>query len=542
MVQTLKNIVILYVEDEQLLRDIVSKSLSNFTKKQFVAKDGKEGLELFKQYQDEIDLVITDINMPNMNGLEMSRQIKEINQNIPIIVATAFSNTEYLLEAIDLGIDKYVLKPIDMNKLILMMSKSLLYHELQDLYKDDLTKLPNRNKLKKDLEATPQDLLALVNIDKFSTLNDLFGEEIGDKILVEFSHKLKQHFNDNEYKVYRVEADKFVVISKDYDLDTEIFSQICKDFISNIAENDFIIDDNSIDLSMTIGIAKSDKGDAYKHAQRVLYYARETLKSIMIYNDSLKIKQNFEENIKWLKKIKIGLAQNRFKAYFQPIVDTKTKNILKYEALIRYIDDDGSAVAPFKFLHIAKKAKLYPEVIKIMLVEAINAIKDKGIKVSINISFDDMASSESVEFVQKVLEENKTYVDKLSFEILESEKISDFSLVKEFILKVKQYGCRVGIDDFGAGYSNFNILLEIDIDFVKIDGSLIRSIDANSNLQVIVQTIVSFSKKLGFNTVAEFVSDENIYNKVLELGVDSSQGYYLGEPMSFEQVNKDLIV
>lgn len=166
-VSTLRNVVVLYVEDEQLLRDIVTKSLSGFTKKQYVAKDGEEGFELFKKYQDEIDLVITDINMPKMNGLEMTRAIKAINQNVPIIVATAFSNTEYLLEAIDLGVDKYVLKPIDMNKLISMMSKSLLYHELQDLYKDDLTKLPNRNKLKKDLEETPDDVLALINITSF---------------------------------------------------------------------------------------------------------------------------------------------------------------------------------------------------------------------------------------------------------------------------------------------------------------------------------------------------------------------------------------
>jgi YesN/AraC family two-component response regulator len=215
--QTLKNVVILYVEDEPLLRDIIVKSLSAFTKNQYVAKDGVEGLELFKQHSDEIDLVITDINMPRMNGLEMSKEIKAINQNVPIIVATAFSNTEYLLEAIDLGIDKYVLKPIDLNKLISMMSKSLLYHELQDLYKDDLTKLPNRNRLKKDLEETPNDLLALMNIDQFSTINDLLGENMGDKILVEFSNKIREHFCEDVYKLYRSESDKFVVVARDSD-------------------------------------------------------------------------------------------------------------------------------------------------------------------------------------------------------------------------------------------------------------------------------------------------------------------------------------
>lgn len=529
---TLRNVVVLYVEDEQLLRDIVSKSLSSFTKKQYIAKDGQEGLELFQKYQDEIDLVITDVNMPKMNGLEMTRAIKSINQNVPVIVATAFSNTEYLLEAIDLGVDKYVLKPIDMNKLISIMSKSLLYHELQDLYKDDLTKLPNRNKLKKDLEETPDDLLALINIDQFATLNDLLGETMGDKILVEFANKIKEYFEDKLYKIYRVEGDKFVIITRDANHNIEEFFKKCKDFISLIESEDIVIDDSSIDLNITIGIAKSAKSDAYKHAQRVLYYAREKFKSIMIYDESLNIKQNFEENLKWFKKIKTGLSQNRFKAHFQPIVDNKTKNIVKHEALIRYEDDDGRIVSPIEFLAISKKAKLYPEITKVMLKEAIRTIKNNFIKVSINISFDDMSSSETIDFIIDTLEENKEIAKYISFEILESENIGDFVLVKEFIKKVQSYGCQVGIDDFGAGYSNFNMLLELKVDFVKIDGSLIKNIDTNSNVQIIVQTIIAFCKKLGLVTVAEFVSSQDVYNKVAELDVDCSQGYYFGKPES----------
>ena len=113
-ISILKNITILYAEDEKSLREITLNILKGFTKKQYVAENGLEGLELFKEHEEEIDLIITDVNMPHMNGLEMIKAIKEINPNIPIIVATAFSNTEYLLEAIDIGVDKYILKPIDM--------------------------------------------------------------------------------------------------------------------------------------------------------------------------------------------------------------------------------------------------------------------------------------------------------------------------------------------------------------------------------------------------------------------------------------------
>ncbi|QDF28224.1 EAL domain-containing response regulator [Halarcobacter anaerophilus] len=535
-VSILKNITILYAEDEEALKEITLNILKGFTKKQLVAKNGAEGLELFKQNESEIDLIITDVNMPVMNGLEMIREIKKINPNIPIIVATAFSNTEYLLEAIDIGVDKYVLKPIDMKKLLQLMSQSLLYHELKDLYIDNLTHLPNRNRLKKDLEDSNKDLMAMINIDKFSTINDLFGEHNGDRVLLKFSDTLQKYFNKDKFSIYRVEADKFLVISKEYELDIQEFYDLCKKFEDFIEEDPVCIDEHEIDLNITIGIAKSEDGNAYKYAQRVISYARKKFEPILIYNDSFNIQESFEENIKWIKKIKNGVKNDNFKAYFQPIVDTKTKEIYKYEALVRYIDEDGTVVSPFTFLDIAKKAKLYPNIIKIMINEAFHLIKTKNKRVAVNISFEDIASATTMEYVYKVIEENSEYASSLEFEILESEEISDFSEVFKFIKNMNKYGCNVGVDDFGAGYSNFNMLVNLDINYVKIDGSLIRGINESKNQQIIVKTIDEFAKKFGFKTVAEFVSEEEIYNEVKEIGVDYSQGYYFDAPLSYDEI------
>jgi len=536
-VSILKNITILYAEDEAALREITLNILRGFTKKQFVAENGAEGLELFKQNESEIDLIITDVNMPIMNGLEMIRQIKEINPNIPIIVATAFSNTEYLLEAIDIGVDKYVLKPIDMKKLLQLMSQSLLYHELKDLYIDNLTHLPNRNKLKKDLENTSEGLMAMINIDKFSTINDLFGETNGDKILVEFSDTLKKYFSKEEFILYRIEADKFLVVARDFNKDIQELYNLCKSFEDYIEEDPLYIDEHEIDLNVTIGLAKSETNDAYKYVQRVISYARRKFEPILIYNDSFNIQESFEENIKWIKKIKNGVKNDNFKGYFQPIVDTQTKEIYKYEALIRYIEDDGTVISPFFFLDIAKKAKLYPNIIKIMIKEAFNLIKNKNKRVAVNISFEDIASNTTMKYIYKIIEENKEFAHLLEFEILESEEISDFSEVFKFIEKVKKYNCNVGVDDFGAGYSNFNMLINLDISFVKIDGSLIKELDSSENQKIIVKTITEFSKKFGFKTVAEFVSNEKIYNQAKEIGVDYCQGYYFDTPLSYDEIN-----
>jgi len=535
-ISILKNITILYAEDEKDLREVTHQILKGFTKKQYIAKDGKEGLELFKEHEKEIDLIITDVNMPKLNGLEMVKEIKKINLNIPIIVATAFSNKEYLLEAIDIGIDKYVLKPVDISKLLQVMSQSLLYHELKDLYIDSLTNLPNRNKLKKDILNSQNELMALLDIDEFATINDLFGERNGDIILFELAKSLKKFFKSNDFAIYRMDSDKFAIISLNKDLDVNSFYNLCCDFADKIEKDSLYINDDEIDINITIGIATGNGERAYKYSQRVINYARSKFQRIMIYKESFNIQKSFEENIKWVKQVKLGFKDNLFQAYFQSIVDARTQEVYKYEALIRYVTHEGKEVAPYKFLDVVKKTKMYPNIVKIIINDSFKLIKNKNKRVSVNVSFDDIANEETTSFIYDILEKNKKYTHLLEFEILESEEISDFNKVIKFISNVKKFNCDVGVDDFGAGYSNFNLLTLLDIDFVKIDGSLIEHITTSKDLEIIVNTIVNFSKELNLNTVAEFVSSKEIYEKVKELGIDYCQGYYFEKPIGYEKI------
>lgn len=535
-ISILKNITILYAEDEKDLREVTHQILKGFTKKQFIAENGQEGLDLFKEHENEIDLIITDVNMPILNGLEMVKEIKKINLNIPIIVATAFSNKEYLLEAIDIGVDKYVLKPIDISKLLQVMSQSLLYHELKDLYIDNLTNLPNRNRLKKDIENSKYGLMGLLDIDEFSTINDLFGEKNGDVILYELAKSLKAFFKSTDFTIYRMDADKFAIVSLKQELDVDSFYKLCCAFADKIEKDSLYINDDEIDINITIGIATGDGARAYKYSQRVINYARSKLQRIMVYNESFNIQQSFEENIKWVKQVKVGFRDNLFKAYFQAIVNAKTQEVYKYEALIRYITHEGEEIAPINFLDVAKRTKLYPNIIKIIINDSFELIKNKNKRVSVNVSFDDIANEETTAFIYDILEKNKEYTHLLEFEILESEEISDFNQVTKFITNVRKFNCNVGVDDFGAGYSNFNLLTLLNIDFVKIDGSLIENITTSKDLEIIVNTIVNFSKDFKVNTVAEYVSSKEIYEKVKELGIDYCQGYYFDKPVAYEKI------
>lgn len=536
-VERLKEITVLYCEDEQNLREVTSGILKSFTKKQFIAVDGKEGLEYFEKYQNEIDLVITDVNMPNMSGLEMAKEIKKINSNMPIIVATAFSNSEYLLEAIDLGVDKYVLKPVNIKKLLDTMSKSLLYHELRDLYLDQLTKLPNRNALLKEVGLQNKSTMALIDIDKFSLLNDLYGEDNGDQILLKFTEKLKEYYLNDTFKLYRVGSDRFVALALDDNISDEHLKSISTEFAKDIDDNGIVLPDDEIDVNITIGIASANDKHAFEYVQRVIQKARSKFVQIMTYDPNLfEQQEDFRENIKWIKKLKQGLNDGNFQAFFQPIVESQTKAIFKYEALIRYIEDDGTEIPPFKFLPIAKKAKLYPVIIKVMLTNVLEVIQQKQKRIAVNISFEDISNKDTYNFIIEKLKQNPKEAQLLDFEILESEEIENFDTVKTFINEVKDLGCNVGVDDFGAGYSNFNMLEALNIDFVKIDGSLIKSIDSLPKQALIVETISQFCGKLDIQTVAEFVSSDEIYEKAKSLNINYMQGYNFGKPVSKDKL------
>lgn len=207
----------------------------------------------------------------------------------------------------------------------------------------------------------------------------------------------------------------------------------------------------------------------------------------------------------------------------------KTKQIDKYEALVRIIKDDGTVLSPFSFLDIAIKSKLYPHITKAMITKSFDFFQDKTYEFSVNLSIDDILNPSTTEFI---IEKIKTFPEpqRIVFEILESDEIQDYEKLKEFIFTIKEYGCKFALDDFGSGYSNFAHVLTLNIDFLKIDSSLVKDITTNENSKAITQTIIHFASTLGLETIAEYVEDKESFEMLEGLGVDYIQGYYIGKP------------
>ncbi|EQB40687.1 hypothetical protein M947_00110 [Sulfurimonas hongkongensis] len=392
---------------------------------------------------------------------------------------------------------------------------------------DALTNYANRYKLNSDIDEKHNLSIALFNIDGFRELNDFYGHAFGDCIIKSVADKIYNFISkDERLFFYRLQGDEFALLATEYERDSFIYK--CRDILLLIKE-DLTIENENIVLSCSCGIAFEDKTSLLPKADMALKIAKQENSDFVVYSDSINLNGKYENNIKCTKKLATALQNKKIVTFYQPIVNNLDLKYEKYESLIRMIDEDGSIISPYFFLDIAKKTKKYFDITKIVIAQSFEMFKDKDVEFSVNLSIMDVLEPKIHDYILMMLEKYDIG-SKVVFEIVESEYIENFQTVKNFIDEVKRYGCKIAIDDFGTGYSNFEYLIKLKADYLKIDGSLIKNIDTDENAFLVVSTIVEFSKKLGMKTIAEFVENEAIFKIVKELEIDYSQGYYFSAP------------
>ena len=394
------------------------------------------------------------------------------------------------------------------------------------LEEDHLTRIGSRHKLIKDIASGDNLSIALMNINNFSAINDFFGYRIGDSVLRLVAKKIKVLLlKDERYEVYRLNSDIFAILAQGVDRQEFI------DFINTIdkvlSTKLFSTQGREIYLQFSHCFSFEPKDKLLETANAIQKYSK-TDKSKKIYNKNLNIEKDYEKNIFWAQKIKQALERDGIIPYFQAIYNTNTNKIEKYETLMRLQDGD-KIISPAFFLHIAKKSGQYLQLTKKIVEKSFEYFKDKDCKFSINLTFEDIANEAVSKYILNKIEEYNIG-QKLIIEIVEHEEIDDFPIVNNFFEKTRKLGCKIAIDDFGSGYSNFRYLIKLNADYIKIDGSLIKDILIDKNNENIISTIISFAKVQNVEVVAEYVFNEEVFKKVKELGVDYVQGYYIKEP------------
>ena len=640
---------LLYVEDNEEARNAVLSILEEFFEDITVCVNGKEGLEAFKS--KKIDLVITDINMPKMNGLEMTSFIREINEDVSILVFSAHNEPKYFVDSIKLGIDGYLLKPIEMkqllgafskviNKINALKDRELLkqYKEITDrssiisIINDDgiityvndafckvteyskeeligkeyqsimsykqpkeiyteiwktlrerkeiwqgITKNITKNKkpyylnstikpildtagniieyiaLRNDITAimSPQKqlndliesakipMVIMIKIDDFDDIEDFYGQNHIETIVNKFADRLFEFMpkDFNFEKIFSIGNGEFVFAKDKQEcrLSGTVVVDILKKFQQEI--NEAHIDIGEIDYDISIVISFAYGNDALENAKYGLKHLYEKQSDFILANDFAQQKHDeAESNFRVLKMIKKAVIDKKITSYFQAIVDNRTKEVHKYESLVRLIDENDNVIAPFFFIDISKRGKHYAQITSMVLDNSFYALEQTDKKISINLSILDIEKSSTRKKVVSLLNEHKQSANRVVFELLEDENVKDFELVKSFIGEVKELGAQIAIDDFGSGYSNFERLLDYQPDILKIDGSLIKNIVEDRFSESVVKSIVAFAKAENIKVIAEYVENEEIYKKVCQLGIDYSQGYYFAKPSVLESL------
>src|SRR3990167_7770557 len=396
------------------------------------------------------------------------------------------------------------------------------------LYYDNLTTLPNRLKLQEDLSTKQSNTVAILNIDDFKEINDFFGIDAGDWLLSQIAHWLVEM----KLSPYRLGGDEFAFRLKQGSTSAE-FRHNIEMLLSLLSEKLFMISEETVHVRATVGIA-IDSEKPLIHADVALNKARSAKQPYSVYDQSEGIEQQYQANIAMSARIRQALVEHRIVCQYQPIVSCSSGKIEKFETLVRIKNDDDSLIAPNDFLPIAQKTKLYHHITQEVVYQACNLFAARHEQFSVNLSGSDILDSRTVSTIENILRQTGT-ADRIIFEILESEGIDNFDEVASFISRMKALGAKIAIDDFGTGYSNFENILKLNVDILKIDGSLIKSIDENPRHRIVVEAIVDFAQRIGIDTVAEFVSSEEILQNVTDLGITYAQGFHTGKPQFLNQ-------
>jgi len=643
-----QDMVLLYVEDNEDAREMTTLIFEEFFKNIIVAVDGEDGYQKF--LENDVDLIISDISMPNLNGIEMGELIRAKDKQIPIIFLTAHNDEAYFLSSIKVGISGFLIKPVDIGELVSLIErvsqkfvyereakekqnllevyqkatnqssivsktdtkgyityvndifcelsgysreeligknhniirhhdnpKSIfedMWHTIRDkkeiwkgivrnktkdgksYYADsivmpildldgniveyislrnDVTDIMNPTKqLSEAVKNTKNSYLIYIKLDKFEMVEDFYDNETINRL--ESTVALYLHVQFSKFykfdKVYELGNGEYALIvekSKFMD-DIESFIKELKELQAEIKEDVIDLDNIEYDVSLLISFVYSGE-KVLESAKLGIKKLLQTKHSFMVTNNLAILEQEkAKENMKVVSMIKTAIMHSKIVSYFQPIIDNQTQETVKYESLVRLIDENDNVLAPYFFLETSKKSNYYSQITSIVLEHSFAILRNCEVDISINLSAIDIEQKTTRETIVRHLEENREDAHRVVFELLEDEGIKDFQVVKDFITFVKGYGVKIAIDDFGAGYSNYERLLDYQPDILKIDGCLIRDIETSSYSLSAVKSIVTFAKEQNMQTIAEFIENESIFKIVKELGVDFSQGYHFGKP------------
>jgi len=403
--------------------------------------------------------------------------------------------------------------------------------EIERLYHDPLTGLPNRYKLIDDLKTSRHPKLAILSFDKFHEVNAAYGVAVGDQVLIRFAQRLQDltHPQIESHSVYRLHGDTFGFLV-DQSISYNDTKRVLLKLLDDLSQH-FYVGHTEIKLTITIG-AVTNVSDPLELAEMAFFKACETNQQIITYDNEVLLPEIYQQTIESTTNLQQAIDEKRLVPYFMPIVNIKSGEVEKHECLARIIDENGTVIGmPDEFLPLAHRAKLYPLITRTILNHAIEMIRETRQRLTLNISTTDINDPRTNQYLLRRIKATETgpYLD---IEILETEHIDDYDTTKLFFQRLKSIGCRIGIDDLGRDYSNYERLINLPFDFIKIDRTIIEHIEEHPEASRLTRELLKLASEHQMETIAEYCYSQDILDIVKELGFDCAQGTHIGAAAS----------
>ena len=493
-----------------------------------------------------------DMMMPVMDGLKATSILKEHNatNRTPVLMLTALSETEDRIRAFDAGVTGFLTKPFDRMELLAhirsYLSLSLVNRKYILSTASPISGLPNRAAFREESPQLTRPKLFVVQMDHIGTIGRFYGEAAANSIEHRFADFLQTTVRDAvepATSLYHIQRGIFAILVDDPSdkLSREAATAAAERMNRTFLGHQIVVDDVQYhsDYTLVISFAATKP---LEEAELGLYEAGRRKVDVLFAGD---IAEQTYSDIEWnmlqLNNIKNAVNEHRFLPLFQPILEIQTGKIVKYEALIRMVSPDGTIHSPAEFLHVAKNSRYYQDITRVVFEKSIAAFRDRTEDINVNLSVLDIHNEDTRAFLMRLLADNAEVAKRLTIEIVEEEGAEHYDTVKEFISDVRAFGVKIAIDDFGSGYSNFQRIIDLNIDYLKIDGSLVRHMCEDPVFENLVRVIKSFASFSGIPVVAEFVETEEMITTLAEIGIEYAQGYYVGKPARLDNSKSTIV-
>ena len=418
---------------------------------------------------------------------------------------------------------------------------------------DVLTNLINRREFERRLENTINETkhdrkthsLCYMDLDQFKAVNDSCGHAAGDELLKQVSALINTSIRETD-TLARLGGDEFGLIFKSCPIKKA--SELAEEIRGNIENFRFNWDKKIFKIGISIGIVAIDNTstsvkDVQSAADTACYIAKKQGRNrVHIYKiDSIAIAKHTNET-NWLNRINSALDNNEFILYFQKITSLKDSKHEHYEVLVRMLNKDGSTIPPNSFIPAAERFDIMSSVDRWVIGNTLSIMQNKqyhDIYFSINLSGQSLSDLKFMQDCLHLINTSKINPNRLCFEITETAMIENLSNAIRSVSTLQEIGCKIALDDFGSGLSSFAYLKNLPVNYLKIDGSLIKDLKKDKVNVTMVKSIIHIGHSMGLETIAEYVENDETINILRDMKIDYIQGYGVAKPIPIEEIKRE---